>query len=207
MTICIHLIIILIVLFFLLLRRKIILKFKAFILHECSGSTVVCICVYIIIYLHILFLWNIHYNLLINCLNIYFIRYFSILIHIAKYSVSSCYCMVTVYKGIIICRTIWDCAQKCYLRQIKLTYVTVKIAFCRSLYSVISIGKIYIIQIKLHYLILAVSLFQLYSYKHFLDLALPCFACIQVYSSGKLHCYCTSTLTDCSILHYCLGCS
>ena len=75
---------------------------------------------------------------------------------------------------------------------------------CR-LDPVISISKIYIIEIKLHNIIFTIFLLKLHCNKDFLYFTLPCFSGIKVYIPRKLHRYRASTLTYLSILDYSFG--
>ena len=76
-----------------------------------------------------------------------------------------------------------------------------------SINSIITICKIYIVQIELQYFFFTVTSFQFNRQKHLLNFVLPGVIRIQVHQFCQLHGNCTATLRNSSMSHSCFHCT
>ena len=104
--------------------------------------------------------------------------------------------MIGMDKRIIVCRAVGDRAQVSDLRQVELVGRLVKVPFRSGGNPVIAVHEIYIVEIKLKYLVLVILLFKIPCDKDLLDLSLPGPSVVEEYSSRKLHRDRASALRD-----------
>ena len=139
---------------------------------------------------------EIKHDLFLNRLVVFLLSDQTVFEHILQDQISSLNCAVRVGERIVVSRAVGNRAQESDLRKIQLIGSLVKITLTGGCDSVITIHEIYIVEIELKDLVLAVLFLQIPGDKDLFHLSLPGSSVVEEDSSGQLHGDRTAALCD-----------
>ena len=168
---------------FLFFCIKFIFKLKTIYFHQGAGGTVSNERLYIIPFLYLLYLQ--FYFFIIRFVIFYLID-LAVTQHLIKDTVLPLNRIVKILFRIIKSRIIGNRTEKCDLSQRQFLAALTEIPLGRRFQSIIAVGKINRIQIKLQDLVFIIFFLQFHRDKDFPDLSLICLICIQEDASCQL---------------------